>query len=272
MTRRRKRLIWIVASAIAVSAVAAFLLRVLAPLFRSTDDFLVLASDVRIRYQPGAEAAASVVAQALPAAIATIERAQFRPFVRPVQILVCATTTRFDRHGYGVRGAGGFVLNGRLFLSPKPQNTPERLPRLLTHELSHLHLEQQIGMLRGSRQLPGWFKEGLAVHVSNGAGAENVTAAEAKQAIVRGRTFRLDTKGSWLFPQTAARDGLEPHLFYRESALFVSFLARSDPAAFQRLLIALQDRQPFGATVKRTYQQDLAALWTQFAASLKSAD
>lgn len=265
--RSRKRVFWIGATGFAFAAGMAALVVALAPLYRSTSHFRVVEGEARVRYEPGAEEAAAVVAQALPAAIATVERGHGRPFTKPVVIHVCATTASFDRHGFGVSGAGGFVLNGRLFLSPKPQNTADRLPRLLTHELSHLHLEQQLGTLRGARQLPGWFKEGLAVYVAGGGGAETVSEAEARDAIARGRTFKLDTRGSLLFPQTAARDGLTPHLFYRESAMFVGFLARLDPGAFKRLLASIQDREAFDSAVNGAYGRDLAELWAQFTAA-----
>ena len=87
------------------------------------------------------------MAAALPDAIASVERQQYRAFIQPVSVFVCATPERFASFG-GPKSAGGFVLNGRLFISPKPQNTAERIPRLLTHELSHLQLEQQLGMFR----------------------------------------------------------------------------------------------------------------------------
>ena len=164
------RFLWL-AAALVFGGGGALAYAGLRPLLRSTEAFLPLAADPRVRFEPGAEAAAAVIARALPEAIATIERAQFRPFARPVAIQVCATTASFERFGFGVSGAGGFVLNGRLFLSPKTQNTAERLPRLLAHELSHLHFDQRLGMIRHQRALPGWFREGLAVHVS-GSGAE----------------------------------------------------------------------------------------------------
>jgi hypothetical protein len=242
----------------------------LSPLFRSTKNFRAFAGDARVRYEPGAENAAAVIAAALPEALATIERAQFRPFAAPVTIYVCATTESFEHYGYRVAGAGGFVMNGRLFISPKSQNTAERLPRILTHELSHLHLEQQIGMLRFARALPAWFKEGLAVHVS-GAGAETVSAPEARAALAHHHAFRLERSGSLFFPQTAARDHLSVHLFYRESALFVGFLAERDPAAFQRLLLAIEDRHAFARAIRDAYQVDLTQLWDDFNAEIRRA-
>jgi hypothetical protein len=268
VTRGRKRLLWISAKTLVLLAVAIVLFMGFAPLLRSTENFRAFTGDDRVRYEPGAEKAAAIIASALPDAIATIERGQFRAFAKPVRIYVCATETSFERYGYGIRGAGGFVFNGRLFISPKPQNTGERLPRLLTHELSHLHLNQQMGTLRYARKLPSWFTEGLAVHVS-GSGAETVGETEARDAIRHGRVFRPLPKGSLLFWQTGGREGLSPHLFYRQSAMFVGFLARRDPAAFELGLKNLQDRQDFAAAIRHAYGRDLEALWLEFIASVK---
>lgn len=106
--------------------------------------------------------------------------------------------------------------------------------------------------------------------VSQGGGAENVSEAEAHEAISRGRAFRRDDTGSLLFPQTGARDGLPAHLFYRESALFVAFLERRS-AAFRGMLLGIQERADFAAAVRDNYRSDLAHLWIEFEAETKAA-
>ena len=253
--------------AVAGSATGARLL--LFPFFQSTKQFLIFEGDTRVRYERGAEQSAAIVARALPSEIATVERAQFRHFSKPVTVYVCASTDTFNRHGFGIAGAGGFVLNGRLFISPKRENTAERLPRLLAHELSHLHLEQQLGLVRYARHVPGWFREGLAVHVSN-CGAENVTEIQARDAIGNGHVFRREVKGSLLSPQTGARDGLAPHLYYRQSAMFVAFLARIDSAAFERLVVGIQERRDFAPAFFAAYGRKVDALWDEFMTDIKS--
>jgi hypothetical protein len=266
---RRKPRIWLVAAAIVLIIAIGGMLAVFAPFLRSPKNFLALAGDARVRYEPGAEAAAATIARALPEAIATVERGQFSRFVKPVEVYVCASTDTFERYGHRVAGAGGFVLNGRLFISPKEQNTTERLPRLLVHELSHLHLDQQLGTLTLTRRVPNWFKEGLAVYVSLGAGAENVTETQARDSILAGRLFRRDLKGNLLSPQTGARDGLAAHMFYRQSALFVEFLAGRGRTAFERLMAAIQRRQKFAAAVVTAYGTDIDGLWQEFSRGLQ---
>ncbi|MES2697523.1 MAG: hypothetical protein V4773_28920 [Verrucomicrobiota bacterium] len=269
MARSLPRRIWLVVKSLVLLAVCVLVFQVVAPQLRSTEHFVPVGNEPRVHYEPGAENAAHTIAQALPAAIAAVEAGHFRPFSQPVVVHVCATTESFDRYAFGVQGAGGYVYAGRLFISPKPVNTAERLPRLVTHELSHLHLEQAAGMFWMASAVPGWFKEGLATHVARGGGAEAVSEAEARAAIATGRVFQRDASGSILFPQTGQRDGLPAHLFYRESALFVAFLARAAPTgSFEQLLLALQDRTDFSDAIQKSYARDLPTLWSEFTAEV----
>ena len=101
---------------------------------------------------------------------------------------------------------------------------PERIPTLTTHELSHLHLIQQIGATKYVRNIPSWFAKGLAVFVSNGGGAENVSEKDAARAILNGACFHPDSTGNILFPKTASSYHLKPHMFYRQSSMFVQYI------------------------------------------------
>jgi hypothetical protein len=58
----------------------------------------------------------------------------------------------------------------------------------LIHELSHLHIRNQIGNYKVSR-LPFWFTEGLATYVSDGGGAHTVPERQAIDCIKSGRIF-----------------------------------------------------------------------------------
>lgn len=74
----------------------------------------------------------------------------------------------------------------KLLLSPVLMDEPHNIQLYLAHELSHLHLCQQLGLLK-MRNLPTWFKEGLATFVSNGGGAQTVSENEAIESIANGR-------------------------------------------------------------------------------------
>ncbi|MGB3942533.1 MAG: hypothetical protein WBK96_13685 [Candidatus Manganitrophaceae bacterium] len=235
---------------------------------RSTDQFLAYTADPRVMYEPGAEEQARDVAEALPTAIETVERAQYRDFVAPVRIYVCANLESFKTYGAPSGKEGGFVLNKRLFLSPKPENTAERIPRLLTHELSHLHLGQQLGLFKSAR-IPSWFQEGLAVYVANGGGAETVTEDQAREAIQQGRYFHPETEGSLLFPKRAHDYGLEAHLFYREASMFVADLKRMDVAKFKTFLLALEDGVRFATAFQTAYGVSIEETWRGFLAEMQ---
>jgi hypothetical protein len=236
---------------------------------KSTDQFLSSTIDPRVKYEPGAEVQAQIIAQALPAAIHTVEQAQYRSFVAPVNVYVCASIESFKAYT-GNGQAGGLVLNKRLFISPKPENTAERLPRLLTHELSHLQIGQQMGLLKSAR-IPAWFTEGLAVYVANGAGAENVSEDQARDAIRQGKYFQPETEGS-LFPKRAQDYGLEPHLFYREASMFVVYLRQLDEPKFRVFLLAVEDGQPFASAFQSAYNTHIDAAWQGFVTEIEQSE
>ncbi len=207
------------------------------------------------------------VAKALPSAILTVEQRQGRPFQATPTIFVCASVGSYAAYG-GNAASGGAVIRGRLFLSPKPQNDAERIPRLLTHELSHLHLAQQRGVLRG---LPMWFEEGLATYVSGGGGAEQVSAGQARLALLSGQALVPDTQLGFFHRSTPSSLGLSPHLFYREGAMFLESLERRDSARFRTLLLAVEDGQPLEEAFRQAYGEDIPQAWSAFLAELKAS-
>jgi hypothetical protein len=129
----------------------------------------------------------------------------------------------------------GVTVFGEINLSPKlfrPQH--QRLRAILTHELSHAHIQGWIGG-RAYVSLPKWLKEGLAVMVSGGGGAELVSEDEARAAIQRGEMIVINDTGS-LTDWTDLRVGDEPAnkppwypvvLGYREAGMFVNYLRES---------------------------------------------
>lgn len=266
----RRVVFWIAAGLLGCVGLGGW--KVASVLWKSTGQFVPHAADPRVLYERGAEAMATQVATALPEAILAVEQGHYRPFPRPVRIYVCASMDSFRSYGWRIGNAGGFVLNQRLFLSPKPENTAERIPRILTHELSHLHLEQQLNSLRSAGKLPSWFKEGLAVHVSGGGGAENVTEDQARQSIANGRHFVPEATGSMLSPTNAKAFGLEHHMFYRQSGMFVAYLQRADEARFQALLLAIEDGKPLESAFQNDYGKSIEAAWRGFVAAATTAE
>jgi hypothetical protein len=202
-----RRIIWIVLSVplalitIALGTAAAMpAARHLASALWNAPDYLpALAADGRIHFEPGAEDYAREVATLLPKALSRIEAAQGRPFARPVIIGVYETPEAYAAaNASGDPGAVGVGAFGRVVLSPTLYKSQyQRLPAILAHELSHVHLQGYVSSYAWVR-LPNWFKEGLAVMVSGGGGDEYVSQREAQRAIDRGQHIDIEEAGSFL--------------------------------------------------------------------------
>jgi hypothetical protein len=227
-----------------------------------------------VHFEPGADDYARGVSALLPAAIAKIEAAQGRPFAHPVTVGVYATPEAYAAaNPTGVSGAVGVAPFGRVILSPAldgPQR--RRLPAILTHELSHAHLQGYISVV-GWLRLPNWFKEGLAVMASGGGGAEFVSEREARAAIERGETIAIEDTGSFSniaeirYERTPARTAASHRtvMAYRQAGMFVSFLHDTDPPGFAHMINAILDGRPFAKAVDTGYHRDVQSLWQKFA-------
>jgi hypothetical protein len=230
----------------------------------------------QVRYEDGALDRARVVAALLPDAIAQVEAVQGRPFAHPVTIGVYRTPEAFAAaNGTGVAGAVGVNFLGRVILSPSLFTTKRRrLPAILTHELSHAHIRSWMSELRFIT-LPNWFKEGLAVMVSKGGGAEEVSVADARDAIRWGDRIVVNDAGSlldWVAirmeqPPQVPDTSYRVQMAYRQASLFVAFLHDSDPVAFAAMMRAILDGQPFGEAVEAGYHTGLESLWLRFVQS-----
>jgi hypothetical protein len=168
------------------------------------DRLPALTGNGQVHYESGAEKFAGDVAALLSDATARVEAAHGRPFAHPATVGVYATMEAFAAaNGLGSTIPVGVTAFGRVNLSPKLfSRQRQRLPAILTHELSHAHIFGWIGP-RAYLRLPSWFKEGLAVMVSSGGGAELVSEEEARAAIQRGDQIVIDdaetTAGQFAF-------------------------------------------------------------------------
>lgn len=233
----------------------------------------------QVHYEPGVEDFARDVARLLPDAIARVEAVHGRRFAYPVTVGAYATPEAYAAaNGMGSDVPVGVTFAGRVYLSPKlfwPQH--QRLRAILTHELSHAHIQAWIGT-NAYIHLPNWFKEGLAVIVSGGGGAELVSEEEARAAIQRGEQLVIDSAGSLqnlvdvrLENAPAGKPPWYPVvLAYREAGIFVSYLQESDQPAFDRMMNAILDGRAFVEAVDAGYHDDVRSLWQQFIES--SAD
>ena len=240
------------------------------------DRLPALPDAVEVHYQPGAEVFAHDVAALYPDAIARVEAVHGRPFTHPVVVGAYATMDAYTAaNGLGSDIPVGVTFAGRVNLSPKlfrPQH--RRLQAILTHELSHAHLQGWIGYRYV--YLPNWFKEGLAVMISGGGGAELVSEDDARSAIARGE--RLVVNDSVGALPTSIDVGLEKTpankptwyptvLAYREAGMFVGYLRESDRPAFDRMMNAVLDGRSFADAVSEGYHSDARTLWDAFVKS-----
>jgi len=278
----RRRIFWAIigvpSALIVIGAGAAFSLQMtrhmISGLWNMPDRLPALSTNSQVHYQPGAEDFARDVAALYPDAIARVEAMHGRRFAHPVTVGAYATPEAYAAaNGQGSDVPVGVTFAGRVNLSPKlfwPQH--QRLRAILTHELSHAHINGWIGAV-AYIHLPNWFKEGLAVMVSEGGGAESVSEPEARAAIQRGEHFLVEETGSLRtlvgvkFTQAPRADS-PSHvtlLAYRQAGMFVRYLHDSDAPAFQRMLQAVLDGRPCVEAVRVGYRQDIQALWRTFA-------
>jgi hypothetical protein len=232
-----------------------------------------LPENPHVHYEDGAIEQARTVAALMPAAIARVEAIHGRPFAHPVVVGVYLTPEAFvAANGLGSPRAVGMTFLNRVMLSPVLFSTQrQRLPALLTHELSHAHLGTWISQLTYMR-LPHWSKEGLGVMVSGGGGAEGVSELQALDAIQRGDHIAIESSGS-LFNLGAVKFAHPPEvpgtsfriqMAYRQAGLFVTFLHDTNPAGFGRMMDAILDGRPFAQAVTTAYGADLLTLWLRF--------
>ncbi len=231
---------------------------------KSTKHFQSLENDSRVKYEAGAEVNAQVVANNLDKAIEVIENKQYRKFSKPVIIYILATEKSVSSFCVNSK-VGACVANERLFISSKKEITPERISKFLTHELSHLHMGQYLGMWKWHSNVPLWFREGLAVYASDGGGAEYITKEEAKKAIVSGEMFTPNKTGSLLFQKTAYSFGLKPHMFYRQAGLFISWLKMKNKQSFEAIILNIQaGEETFEEAMLSAYGVGILELWSNF--------
>jgi hypothetical protein len=228
--------------------------------------FISLESDARVLFEPGADNQAEQVARLLPQAIAEVEAGHYRPFTEPVRVYVCGTEECFASHVVSRNLSAAVVPNNRLFLAPRLfARESQRLPAILTHELSHVHMGQQIGHF--SPTVPAWFHEGLAAYVSHGGGAEFASEAESVQAMREGRRFEPAAHDSADSRNRGERVGLTPFLFYRQSMMFVGYLKHMAEDRFKDFLLAVENRSDFDAAFANFFKMDLATAGGRFFAS-----
>lgn len=235
-------------------------------LLKSTNDFITLKKDNRILYESGADNLADSIAFYLPKAIDKIENEQFHKFVKPIKIYVCKSEESFSDFTGVSKEIRGAVTLRKLFISGKLNKFPynNSINLILTHELSHLHLQQLMGSYNFSANLPTWFQEGLAVLISDGGGAESISETEAIQMLKIGKHFIPNLEGNFWFPKYGNNYGLRPQMFYKQSEMFVSYLRTYDEESFKKLLSNLITGKNFKDSFTLSYNENINEIWNKF--------
>jgi len=224
----------------------------------------------QILYEPGAEDLAKLAADNFPVSLDRVEKQQYAPFKNSgaIKVYVFNDKARYAHFSHTSVLTRGSSTTDEVYLSARLRERIDTLPNILVHELSHVHLRQYTGTFRYIKDLPGWFLEGLAVSVSDGGGAENVTKEQAQAAIRRAVKFGPDDTGRIIGHKTAHNYGLEPQMYYRQTGLFVEYLKKTDPSAFEAALVDVLNGASFRDTWVKHYGRTLSELWLSYEKSI----
>jgi hypothetical protein len=236
-----------------------------------TTDFNTLSSDNRILYEDGAVKLATESALHLDNAIRDVESKQFGEFTEPVKVYVFATTKRFSKFSGISEKARGASVGNEIFLSSLLKEMPQEVYGMLGHELSHVQLSQNLGVITFNRTLPRWFREGLAIYISNGGGAPRNYEQETTAMFIEGKHFVPEATGS-LFNRTLnSTADIGPRMFYSQSGTFVKYIADSYPKEFKDFLKGLQEGKQFDSCFKESFKNDVDKILSSYIIELKNA-
>jgi hypothetical protein len=231
-------------------------------------DFLVY-KDSRVLFKPGMEAQAKLISSFLDSAVKQVELAHGKPFTKDVVVHLCDTTKCFSHYTNSSEIIKGAVSINGLFLSPLCfENNREKL--FLTHELSHLHLFQQISIYQAIH-IPQWFHDGLAVYASNGGGADLVNEKNAILYLKENKHIEpIDTGGllgkggawgeRWPTNYPHVKDSaFQQQMNYRQSEMFYVFLNKKNRAT--QLLRKLEEGEDFKESFKNIFGKTTHEIW-----------
>ncbi|HEY6204384.1 MAG TPA: hypothetical protein VI056_15285 [Candidatus Limnocylindria bacterium] len=167
----------------------------------------VLTTRADVRVESGIPAPEVVrLASSVDIAISRIDQVFDRSFTAKPRILVFATRVSFargtqDLFGYSPETAanvaasyGGVFDPQTLTIALSWQSTAgSNLPRLLTHELTHLATRELVGT---DAVLPAWFEEGLAAEIEAGDAGIDKDAQLAARSLLANAPRTLDTVGT----------------------------------------------------------------------------
>jgi hypothetical protein len=235
-----------------------------------TYDFVALPENKQILYEAGAQDLAKLAAAELAISIDKVEKLQFVPFKNrgAIKIYVFNDKNHYANFSNASVLTRGSSTTDEVYLSEKLRERIDTLPSILVHELSHVHIRQHVGTFKYLTNIPGWFLEGVAVAVSSGGGAENVTQAQGQASIRNAVRFAPDDSGRIIGHRTAHNYGLEPQMYYRQASLFVEYLQKSNASAFEGSLVDIVNGVSFREVWPKHYGHTISELWRSFERSI----
>jgi len=253
---------------IAVVLTQPLFIKAIAAKYKSTDHFLTLQDDARIRYEQPAKRNAVILSDVLSESQNAVENILSARFQKPVEVYVCSTQEVFNEYVFLSKNVRGAMYWGKVFLSPGAFNRGS-LKRLTSHELTHYLFYTYLGRDAHIKGIPLWFREGVAEFVANGgseyhSGKElsSLMSYKEKSAYLSGD---LDFWFSTENPADAVtKEGVANWLLYRVGSLFVHFMRNSKPDKFNALIQLLLSGTEFDEALHVTYGQDTESLLTEF--------
>ncbi len=272
----KKPIIW--SSLIAISCIIGIavtqpiLVKAVLAKYKSTDHFLTLETDNRIRYEESAEQNAQYLSKILDESQQAVVQALNANFEKPVVIYVCSSQESFNEYVFLSKNVRGAVYWGKLFLSPGAF-TRGSVKRLTAHELTHYLFYTHLGEKSHIEGVPLWFREGIAEFVANG-GANYTESSQVFELMTQGEreAFLSGKLNYWFFTKNAAdavtKDGVVNWMLYRIGAMFVHFIHDSNPQKFDKLIELLLSGIEFSEALGKSHKQDTDSLLKVFASYL----
>lgn len=217
------------------------------------DEFISYIKDTRILLKEGMEKEAAIASEVLDKSIRSIELIHGKPFTGKVRIHICNSRECFAEYTGSENILAGVSVNG-LFLNPDVFKQQD-FHKWLTHELSHLHLLQQISTI-DAFLIPQWYHDGLATFVSSGGGASRASADEAEKLLLSGKHILTNkrgelTKSRWPLNYQGSSDAwFQQHMDYRQASMFYEYL---NPKGGVRLIRELELGANFGEAFSKVY-------------------
>ncbi len=204
-------------------------------------------------YRNGDLGSAEQLASMFRAADSDLTNKSGLKLARPVSVFLAPSQDIFDQltnHAipHWGEGVADPVRSVIILKSLSVSSQPERLSRLVRHELTHVLVGQAV---KRPEALPKWFNEGMAIHLS------------ADEQFTGGQAISKAIIGDSLIPLDEIDEVLEFHqakaaLAYEESYSFILYLGeRFGFHSVVQLIPALNASDTFEQAFKENYDVDL---------------